>query len=222
MAEEKKKRTSRTKKAPPKDDAQGGTDPTLEREVAELAAASAVVRYSLAEAKLQFEEVEGLLRNGSAPSQMHRILRMKWPTLTKSRVGLLVTRVKDEWASESAQTRSSDRDAAIRRIHGYRQHAAGEWSAELKRWARQPDHKALAKWEMLLMALQGTREPIAIDVTHVYTQAMLQVTSRLEGDEASEMLAEAREQERLANEARRLLPALSIQDAEFEAASTKA
>lgn len=193
----------------PADVAHDARDPAIEREVEVLAADSAPVRYARQEVRQQEEDVEQLLKNGSPPSQMCRILRERWPRMSKSRVYMLVARVKDRWREESAKTREMDREAAIRRIHTYRMHAAGEFDARTGKWIRQPNHQALAKWERLLMDLQGTREAIKIDVGVVYTQAMLQVVARLDGEQASDLLEEAREQERLAEAARTLLPALT-------------
>ncbi len=186
-------------------------DPALVREVEKLARNSPVVRYARNEVERQEMLVEDLMIQGTQPARMRQILQGQgWPKISKTRVDLLVERVRERWIQERAKTRDADREAAVRRITRFRTWAAGERSADGKSWVEKPNHAAIVQYERILMDLQGTREPLKIDITATYTEAMLAVVARLEGDEASKLLDEAREQERLANVARKMLPSAVI------------
>ena len=197
-------------------------DPAIEREVRALVNASPIVRYTRGEVERQENAVEDLMVHGMLPHQVRRILKGdpskgiigQWPKITQKRVDILCDRVRERWQKERAKTRDSDREAAIRRIARFRQWASGEQNSD-GTWKVKPNHAALVAYERILMDLQGTREAIKVDVDVRYTEAMLGVVARLEGDEGSKLLEEAREQERLANAARRLLPSHII-DAEVE------
>jgi hypothetical protein len=196
------------------DEAHDGHDPALVREVRELARNSAGVLYSRVEVAEQLELVSDLLMQGTDVTRVWRICRARWSTLSKKRVDRLVERVRERWMADAEKTKGMDREAAIRRIHNLRAWAAGEKDRSGANWVRKPDSRTLLHCERLLMDLQGTREAIKVDVTATYTQAMLTVMARLEGDEASAILEEAHEQERLAEAAKRHLPAVLTVNAE--------
>lgn len=206
------KKKARNKPAiPEKIDAHDAHDPAVEREVALLASTSRIVAYTRGEVDKQLMYVEDLMIQGAQPRRIHRVLRGQWTSITLSRVQQQVDKIKARWMEERARTKDVEREAAIRRITMFREWASGK-KDESGNWIAKPNHGAIVDYERLLMDLQGTREAIKIDVTATYTAAMLQVVARLDGDEASEILEEARETERLAGEARRLLPALTSRE----------
>lgn len=202
-------------------------NPKLEAEVAAIVAAKPppppdpkppAVRYTLAETREHLRAVEELLIEGARVPLIHRTLRGRFHSITLKRVKTLAARVREEWSllSGDEKQRAADREAAIRRVQRMRQHAAGQLDPKDptgRTWLRAPDHKAVAAYEKILMDLQGTREAAKVDVDVRYTEAMLHVMGSLQGEAGQELLEEALEQARLADVARRELPAF-VQEAE--------
>lgn len=170
-----------------------------------------VRRYTLAETRDQLRSVEELLIEGAKPAAIHRLFRAesKYPSITMSRVHDLCARVRTDWLSIAKDDdRKAARSAAIVRIHRMRQQAAGQWDQATKSWVIKPNHQAVARYEELLMKLEGSEQAAKVEVDVRYTQAMLAITAQLTGDDASAFLEEAMDQKRLADMAKRELPAL--------------
>jgi hypothetical protein len=168
------------------------------------------VAWSLKEVREQLRAVEDFLVEGSQPREILRVLRGRWPAMTLGRVEKLAERVRINWlGATTEESRKHDRHAAIQRLHKMRRIASGLRDKDGK-WVDRPNHQAVARYESLLMELEGTREAIRVDVNVRHTQAMLAVVANLSGDEASEYLAEALEQERLARIAQEAVPALCL------------
>lgn len=198
----------------------------LEAEVAEIVSASPppepsptpVRRYTPAEAREQVRRIEELMIDGAREGQIYRLLKGDsqnpgaYPGITRKRVKELAQRIRTDWSSiASDEQRIADREAAIRRIQRMRLVACGVRDPKAPgAWLVPPNHMAVARYEALLMELQGTKDAIKLDVNVHYTQAMLAVVGRLSGEDATDLLDEAMEQARLADMARRELPALTV------------
>jgi hypothetical protein len=186
-----------------------GRDPEMEREILAIAARTPTVVYSRIEAREQLELVEGLMIQGAAPAQIRSVLRGRWSNISTARTVKLFERVKDRWQKERELMAGTEREATIRRIEQMRSWATGT-RGEDGRWIEKPNFNALTKMESLLIEVHGLRAPTKIDVEVAYTRAMLDVVGKLEGEDGAELLAEAREQERLADLARKMLPAAQV------------
>lgn len=182
-----------------------GVSEEVELEVAQLA--KPVIRYTLEETKRQELYVQDLLINGADYRTITRLCRGQWPKFTARRTEVLVRRVRGWWKDERKDVPEA-RDEAIKRIHRMRQWALGEQGPDGK-WKTKPDLKALARFEALLMKIQGTEhQPAKIEVHQTFNQAMAQTIVEMSPEMAEQLLAEARETEKLAQMARELLPAL--------------
>ena len=174
--------------------------------IEEAKQASPVVRYTLQEARAQLAFVEDLMVQGASTSQIIRLARAKL-YIGEKRIRRLIERVKETHAKEDAEARQEWKAAQIRRLHTYRQQASGRRGPDGS-WIERPDFKAVVALERLIAQICGTLEPVEVRVDARYTEAMLHVVSNLTSESAAELLAEAREQERLAEAARKLLPAV--------------
>jgi hypothetical protein len=198
--------------------------PALEAETEELAKASGVIRYTLAEVRAHMQRVEEMMVNGALPRQIHRILqadasRPENRMITLHRVKVLCERVRQHWQDESTAAIPTKKEAAIRRIHQMRLWAVGQRDVN-GNWTTKPNHQALARYEEQLMKLEGTAAPTAITVDGTFSLALQQATAALTGDQAAELLEEARETQRLADLARVALPALVARNGEIVPAAT--
>lgn len=172
--------------------------------------------YTALETREQIRFCESLMIQGARPMEIWRLMRAQWP-VTQLRVKTLMDRVKQDWLSlQKDEDRMAKREAQIRRIHEMRRVASGlrdPRDPTGATWIRPPNHQAVARYEALLMQIEGTSEPIRVDVNVAYTEAMLTVVAQLSGDRGTELLEEAMEQQRLAELAKRELPALAMESA---------
>lgn len=195
--------------------------PELEASVASLVASTGVTRWSLAEVRVQEQVVHDLMVQGMKATQIHRAMqadarRPEIRTIKLRRVQALYERIKERWAEEGKAGMAVAKQASIFRLHQLRQWALGERDQVTGKWITRPNFTALLRAEDLLIRLEGTAAPIAISVDQTYTQAMLQVTANLTGEQGAELLEEAREQARLAKLARQLLPAITVAGADVK------
>lgn len=183
--------------------------------VEEIKAKSPAIRYTLQESRRQLAFVEDLIVQGASVSQIIRLARRPAPSglnIGEKRTRKLIERVKETHAREDAEARAEWKAAQIRRLHEYRRQASGVRNPD-GTWKVEPDHKAIVAYERLLAQVCGTLEPVEMKVDARYTEAMLTVVSTLTNEDAAALLAEAREQARLADAARRMLPAIVVVDA---------
>ncbi len=164
--------------------------------------------YTKAETYEQTRTVESLLTQLSGFSTIAAICR-KRHGIGLNRVRTLMGRVVDTWAKEDEANKGTNKGAAIRRIVRMRLHAEGEMNEQGTAWLREPNHPAVAKYEMLLADLQGTREAIKVDVDVRASQACLTVIQGLSAEEVQKYLTKYKENVQLANEMRAMkqLPA---------------
>lgn len=164
--------------------------------------------WSVEEVEAQLEFVYLGFRDGFSAHDMWRAGRGRWPW-TRSRVDNLIGRIRDRMASAGRDDRevAIDRQRAVDRMFEAVRYAAGEKDKD-GHWVRKPDIKSQVAAERLLADLQGTKAPEKVDVNVRYTHAMLQVMANLEGERGQKLFEMALEQKRLADIARRQLPAL--------------
>lgn len=172
-------------------------------------------RYTLAETREQEQLVEALLTQGLSERSVHVRLarefdqgRVPWK-LTGSRVKTLVGRTRDRWRKEDALEMQDRRAEQIRRLHkGLALALTGQRDAQ-GAWVHRPSLGNYARIEELLARVQGTLEPIQVNVDVRYTEAMIQVIGSMGGDELSDLLAQAQETEQLAARYREEHPMLA-------------
>jgi hypothetical protein len=186
----------------------GGTV-AIESEVARMA--TKAKRWARSEVLRQEMQVEGMIVLGLTDRQISSELRKEWSGMTEARVIVLRKRIVER--ARNAQ-REKDPDAyryfAVQRLHQQLRNVSGRRTPDGKDWVEKPNHQAVARYEKLIMDVEGTAadKKIKVDVDATYTQAMIQVIASLDGEEAAALLEEAREQQAWAEEGRRLLPAV--------------
>ena len=126
--------------------------------------------------------VEQLLIAGVNKNQIAQELRRRFNT-TPSATGTLIARVRKRWADEERENRPSYKAAAIRRITGHIAQAR-----QSKNWA------AVAQLERLMSEIQGTREPIEVqmNVDVSLPEAAMRVVATLPPEKFQAMIAEQR------------------------------
>jgi hypothetical protein len=177
-----------------------------EAEVALLA--KDVIRYTREEAREQKEWAWNAYLNGSTPQKIATMCRARWPRFTVKRAKQLVKQVREDLAEARSDVDVEARRAEhIDQIKRWALHAQGERDRAGK-WVRHPNHQALARYKRLEMDLDGTIHLPKIEVHQTFNRALVQVIGEMSPEEADRLLAEAREQERLADRAKNLLPAI--------------
>jgi hypothetical protein len=120
------------------------------------------------------------------------------------RVNVILQRIKDAWRTEDDENRKSAKSSTIRRIQRYIQDAQGRRDpADPKKWLEKPNFQALARFEALLADIQGTREPINIDINVRIQETVLNVIADLSPEELTEIVNEYDDTQRLAEAARK-------------------
>lgn len=191
-------------------------DEKTERDVARLS--KTIRRYVKKDIEEQRAAVERLMVEGAGRRQIARTMRIledergqkRWPNITDRTVELRITQVyelrkKDLLASSSREERDQARAYMIERLQDMRQRALV---------GKSPNYKAAIACEREIAKLQGlyaaTKVEVAGNVQH--SHAMLSVIANMDPDQATELLEEAKETRRLADEARRLLPSVVTAD----------
>lgn len=111
------------------------------------------------------------------------------------RAKALVARAQDQMAAESAERRRSWKDAQIERITTAMREARGgpiykrnPRTGEMDHAGDRPmNHQAVARYEAMLIQIQGTAEPEKVDVNIALTEAMKAVVGGLTSDELLEL-----------------------------------
>ena len=149
------------------------------------------------------QAVESLYLSTISKTAICRTMRTRFG-ISESRANQLLNRVKERWLAEDAEARPVNKSAQIRRLLGYIRDARGERDQD-GTWKVKPDTGALAKFEMILADIQGTKAPVEIAVDVRIGHAMQNVIAGLSSDQMTRYLAEAREQRALAQKARELM-----------------
>lgn len=148
----------------------------------------ATVTYSLDEIRKQTATVEQLLQRGISPRTIIEQVSRQMG-LTRYRVQRLLDRVKEKWASEDQHMRAAWKSAAIRRNLNHIREAQGYDPVTGQRTGK-TNFAAIAKFETLLADIQGTREPLEVNVNMQYTEAMLAVIVQMPDDQLAEVVKE--------------------------------
>jgi len=169
--------------------------------------------WSRKETMAQLQMVQDWRIDGFDKRQVERAMKEKYPGMTRGRVHVLwarITRVFEDRAHKSLVERKEEALARLRRA------AAVAWMGEKdpadakgKTWRHKPSLANVLAFEQLIAKIEGTLAPVQVNVDQTVTLAMIQVVQQLSGDDASDYLAEAMEQGRLAEAARKehlLLP----------------
>jgi len=164
----------------------------------------------------QLQIVEGFMVQGYGPTQIKTALTSAKLGCGVPRIRVLMDRVRDRWQKEDQAARATWKTAQIRRLHGHLKKVTTEVPGrdEVKDKEGKVISPAVkgtkANWqaavaiESLLADIQGTREPIQVNVDVRVTEAMLAVIGQLPPEEMQEWVAEYEEQAALAARAREL------------------
>lgn len=186
--------------------------PHVEAEVARLS--KKIRRYVRRDIEEQRAQVEALMVEGAGARQITRILRAQvdprtklplWPNITPVTVRKRMEQVRALRVADAKHDRVTMREDMIERLHKTRQRALAN-----------EDYKAAVACEKEIAKLSGLYAPTKVDVSGDvnHSHAMVAVIAGMDPELAGELLEEARSNERLANEARRLLPAIIDVEAE--------
>lgn len=167
--------------------------------------------YTKAETEQQIIFLEELLSNPQVYSDTQR------RQLMKQRFQIGMTRYKkvyfllqERWKQrDTEQDRDAKRRAQIARLHKELAWASGRRDPQdPTKWIEKPDFAAIRSFEALLAELEGTREPIKVDIDVRMTTSVVNVMANLSPEQVAELVAEQDERERLANERREQLKLL--------------
>lgn len=173
--------------------------------------------WTVPEQRQQRDLAEALLASAQgteayASRQLAKQLRVPF-----ARAKRVVREVLDQLAARREGTKAVEdaRSQAIARVRSMLAHARGTpkviedpRTGERKQagWLVEPDHRAVAKYEEILMRLEGTDQPIKVDVNVRMSAALEGVISNLSPKQVERFVERRRELERLAGLARARLP----------------
>lgn len=157
--------------------------------------------WTQAETREHVAFLEQLYVRGTSLRQMELAARQRFG-LRPGRVTSLLDRIRETWRKEDEANRASNRAAAVRRVTRYIRDAEGRKNQDGS-WIEKPNYAALARFEELLSDLQGTREPVKVDLNVRVQETVLNVIAGLSPEELGELVAEYEDTERLAEAARR-------------------
>jgi hypothetical protein len=170
-----------------------------EREVAHLAAG--IISQVELERERRNQLIEQLIIEGTDSYTIWRVGRERFPTLTHDQVRHQMEKIRIKWREENRFELEVQRYASLERLHMLRRGALGE----------QPPNRALAlKCEKEINRLLGVVQPPKQqgNEVHIHSHALMAVIGGIDPEQAAALLEEQKEQERLAQVARTLLPAV--------------
>ena len=160
--------------------------------------------YTWAETRTQMSAIEQLMLR---PESEHAIA-----SLCKQQFGIgggrtqqLMQRIRDRWTSEDSAARPAWKSAQIRRLQRMIKAATGY--VENGKWVEKLNHVALAKYEELLASIQGTKDPLKIELDMQVSETALHVIADLTPEEVAHFVERNLENKRMAEEYRALLAA---------------
>ncbi len=175
-------------------------------QMAAVRASRVARRWSAEETQRQLAAVEAMMREGFPSSRIIEQLRKPPPTgmgLSRSRCRKLIDRIDARWREEddSPNRRAKMRSAAERRLLSGIQRAKGrEDPNNPGRWLERPNHSAIARYEKLLMDLQGTAAPLEVNVSVEVRESLMLVFSQYTLEDLERMHEQAERRHRLARE----------------------
>lgn len=143
------------------------------------------------ERRRRTEFIEGLMVAGLSMPQVERAARESF-AMNRVQVASYVGRIRERWAEEEKAQRPHNKAQQMRRVCGHIAEARRD-----KNWA------AVAQFEKLLSDIQGTKEPVEINVNvdAVVTEAALQVIAGLTPERRRALIDEQRRLRALAAKA---------------------
>lgn len=165
------------------------------------------VRYTAAEKRAQRSLVESLMIDGWTESMI--FVRMRKDGVGSTRTRVVIEQIRERWRTEDENKRPQHRAAAIRRISRNLRAAEGRQNED-GAWVVMPNMQAYVALERLLTDIQGTREPIQVNVNVEYTQAISNVIAELTPDEVERMLEASKERLRLSEAYKAEHPEVSV------------
>lgn len=170
--------------------------PPPQRVVSEASPVKHVARrkWTQIQVSQQLQVVEGLLTQGSNANQIKQALAR--PPLNFSlgynRVTALMARVREKWRDEDESARVAWKSAQIRRLHNHLRKAQGREPNKQVEGDKgeKINHSAVLGYENLLADLQGTKEPILVNVDVRYTEALTLTVASLTPDEIESWIDE--------------------------------
>lgn len=181
--------------------------PQVEREVARIS--RGIRRYVRRDLEEQRAACERLMVEGAGLRQITRILRAQWPNITHRTVRLRMEQVRALRKEDAKADRNEMRAFMVERLEQMRTRALA---------AANPNYKAALGAEREIAKLLGLYAPtqVKVDGEVNHSHAMVAVIAGIDDDLAQELLNEARETERLAKQAKELLPAIIDVEVETE------
>jgi hypothetical protein len=181
------------------------------------------VVYTLAEIAKHRASAEKLLGQSYAPAAVIRLLRQQLGIGPK-RARRCVEQVLTEW-SRQVDPRQAEKNRALaaERVRDdlrnlrFKKVAIDETHFGWEKRA-DPNYTAIARMEFLLMRLEGTDQPVKIDVDVRMNEATIGSIAKLSPEQVRGILAEGERTERLAQLAVKRLPESVILEGEFEEA----
>lgn len=158
--------------------------------------------YQPRETADHMRQIEGFLLRGVSINRIAEVMLADPKVrISRKRVIVLAGRVKERWAAEDQDMRGSWKGAAIRRIQNWITRALGEDAryderGNLVRRETKINHSAIARYEHLLADIQGTREPLKLDMHVEHTEAIAAVIMDMTEQELLEAAREQDERER--------------------------
>jgi hypothetical protein len=166
------------------------------------------IRFSPAEVERQMAAVRELMLRGHGFKVITRHMRLAF-SVGEARTRKLMQRVQDAWLSRAADDKQYYRSwtearllAVIAQLHGER-NKPEDWP-KLGEWKVRPNWSALIRFEELLAKIQGTIQPVKVDVNLTVNAAVHHVFYDLTPEQIAEMDQKALEDERLAAEYKQL------------------
>jgi hypothetical protein len=139
-----------------------------------------------------------ILPRESSNRNVLRRMRERFPMMTMARVKKLTAELYDEWREFSLADVEKNRLDAIQRHRTYITMAHGQRTPDGAGWLVPPNHAALIGHEKQLARLQGTEQPIKIDVEARVVNACVSVIAGMSHEEIQHALTHQQEMRRLA------------------------
>lgn len=167
--------------------------------------------FSGEEVKHQTETIEALMVAGIQHTKIvSSVARPIAPGtnglgITKTRALKLIGRIDAKWAHEDLERRATWKSTVMRRILGQIQACQGKRGRADPNnpespivWIEKPNHSAIIRYENLLADIQGTREPLQVDVNVQVAESLVAVFSNYSLEKLTKLRDRALEKRKLA------------------------
>ena len=147
-----------------------------------------VKRWSIGETRVHQRLVESGLLQGMDRTTIRDQLATQGHQVSLHRVDVLIDRVREQWSQEDMLARPFWKAAQTRRIMQHIALAKFGREADIakKIQAVRPSLTALKGFEDLLADVQGTKEPIVIDINVQHTEALIGVLGTMTREQLAE------------------------------------